>query len=187
MKTSNIIAFCGYKRCGKDFASEHITQNYDYLHYKFANKLKKLVKDLFDFDDEQIEGNKKETIDSVWGVSPRQAMQYIGTDIFQYHMNNLIPSIDKTFWVRTLVNEIKKNKPQNLVISDMRFIHEYEYIKKHLEQYKLTVVKIINNDRKYDDRHISENSFNTIPFDHIVTNTYDSQFTSNIDAIVKNL
>lgn len=185
MTTSNIIALCGYKRCGKDFASEHIVEKYNYLHYKFANKLKKIVKELFDFDDEQIEGNKKENIDSIWGISPRQAMQYIGTEVFQHHMNNLIPGIDKSLWVRTLVNEINKNKPKNIVISDMRFKHEYEYIKKHLNTYKLTVIKIINNDRTYDDNHISENSFNQIPFDHVVTNSFDSQFVTKIENIVE--
>lgn len=187
MTTSNIIALCGYKRCGKDFASEHIVEKYNYSHYKFANKLKKIVKDLFDFDDDQIEGDKKETIDSLWGISPRQAMQYIGTEVFQHHMNNLIPGIDKSFWVRTLVNEINKNKPKNIVISDMRFMHEYEYIKKHLNTYNITVVKIINNDRTYDDNHISENSFNQIPFDHVVTNSFDSQFITNIDAIIRTI
>ena len=186
MKTFNIIAFCGYKRCGKDFASEHIVKNHNYLHYKFANKLKQIVKVLFDFDDEQIEGNKKETIDSLWGISPRQAMQYIGTDVFQHHMNNLIPDIDRKFWAKTLVNEVKRKNPKNLVISDMRFVHEYEYIKEHLDQYKLTVVKIISNN-KHVDTHISENSFNKIPFDHIVINTYDSQFVKDIDVIVKHL
>lgn len=187
MKTFNIIALCGYKRCGKDFASEHIVESYDYLHYKLANKLKKIVKELFDFDDEQIEGNKKETADSTWGISPRHAMQYIGTDVFQHHMNNLIPGIDRTFWVRTLVNEIKKNKPENVVISDMRFMHEYEYIKKHLESYRLTVVKIDNDNRTHDDAHVSEKSFNEIPFDHVVTNSFDSQFLTNIDAIIRTI
>lgn len=187
MRTFNIIALCGYKRCGKDFASEHIVETYDYLHYKLANKLKIIVKELFDFDDDQIEGNKKETTDSTWGITPRQAMQYIGTDVFQHHMNNLIPGIDRTFWVRTLVNEIKKNKPENVVISDMRFMHEYEYIKKHLESYRLTVVKIVNDNRTHDDAHVSEKSFNEIPFDYVVTNGYDSHFVTNIDDIVKNL
>ena len=187
MRIFNIIALCGYKRCGKDFASEHIVENHDYLHYKLANKLKNIVKELFDFDDEQIEGDKKETVDSLWGISPRQAMQYIGTDVFQHHMNDLIPGIDRTFWVRTLVNEIKKNKPKNVVISDMRFMHEYEYIKKHLDTHNLTVVKIINNNRIQDDDHISENSFNQIPYDYVVNNAYDSHFVTNIDAIVKKL
>lgn len=187
MRTFNIIALCGYKRCGKDFASEHIVKKYNYIHYKLATKLKKIVKELFNFNDEQIEGDKKENVDSMWGISPRQAMQYIGTDVFQHHMNKLIPGIDNTFWVRTLVNDIRKNKPENVVISDMRFIHEYDYIKKHLNRYNLTVIKITNDGRTKDDSHISENSFNQIPFDYVITNAYDSQFVTNIDSVVKEI
>ena len=113
-------------------------------------------------------------------------MQYIGTEVFQHHMNNLIPGIDKSFWVRTLVNEINKNKPKNIVISDMRLCMNMN-IKKHLNTYNITVVKIINNDRTYDDNHISENSFNQIPFDHVVTNSFDSQFITNIDDIIRTI
>lgn len=181
---SNIIALCGYKRSGKDFATSHIVDKYDYTHYKFAHKLKQLMRVLFNFDDEQIEGEKKEIIDLNWGITPRHAMQYIGTDIFQNHMNGLIPGIDKTFWVKSFVNDVKKKAPHNIVISDMRFPHEYECIKSQLNSYKLTVIKIINDNNPNVDVHVSETAYNEIPYDFEIHNNYNEDFIKDIDDIM---
>ena len=137
-----IIAICGTKRSGKDVLANHIVNKYGYTKLSFAEPLKELVKQLFNFSDEQvglINGNndEKDTIDERWGLSPRKALQFIGTEVLQHKIQELIPNIGRDYFANILLSKIEDNK--TYVISDLRFIHEYEKIK-HLD---IDIIKVI--------------------------------------------
>jgi len=170
-----LIAVCGRRRSGKDTIAHHLVQTYGYQHLKISKPMKDAMKSLFGFSDEEMESDKKEEIHPVWNVSPRNLMQYIGTDVFRNHIQTTIPGIGESFWVRRFVQSVKDehgNTP--IVVSDMRFINEYNYIYNELT----TDMKVIRVERNHStmvdnrsDCHISEKQYMEIPYDFYLENT----------------
>ena len=183
-----IIALCGFKGCGKDFVANYIHDTCSFEHLKISTKLKDATRLLFDITDDQIEGNKKECIDERWNITPRQMMQFMGTEMFQFKIQELIPECDRNFWIKSFTNAVKANKNKNIVVSDMRFPHEYEYIKKHLITHELIVIRINNNSKKniYDaeDIHVSETEYRQIPIDFQLTNKMTDDIKSPLNTIL---
>lgn len=132
----NIIAICGATRSGKDTIANHIKTHYKYKHRKISYYLKNAIKESFGFTDEQLETDEKDNKDDYWGISPRDVMNFIGTQIFQYEIEKLIPNLNRCFWVNRLLHDCKDEK--NIVISDLRFLHEVEQLSHH----KLTIIKV---------------------------------------------
>jgi len=155
---SRIIAICGAKRSGKDILSKYIVSKYNYKKISFAEPLKNAVKALFNFNDIQVgideengNGYEKDMIDKRWGISPRKALQFFGTEVMQNTINELIP--------------------KNYVISDLRFLHEYNKLKKSEKVKYLIIIKINRPSIICDiDSHISENEYINIPHDIEIIN-----------------
>ena len=113
-------------------------------------------------------------------------MQFIGTDMFQYKLQELFPNIEKTFWIKSLFTDELINKIENenhrVVISDLRFLHEYDLISNIYVPY--SILKVQNNNLEKNDNHISENEFNNIPINAVIlNNTTKQQLYNNIDHI----
>lgn len=164
-----IIAICGRKRSGKDTVANHLCKLFGYKNVKISDQLKIVVKQLFNFTDNQVELDEKESIDIRWGVSPRQAMQFFGTEIMQYEIQKLIPNIGRLFWIRSFIERHIKtiNENDRFIISDMRFLHEYEELKK----YNIFVITI-ERDHVCDHvcDHASEREYLDIPANLIIHN-----------------
>ena len=178
---AKIIAICGLKRSGKDTLANIISEHYTYEHVKISKKLKETCKLLFNFTDDQMEKDFKEEIDPRWGVSPRKCMQYFGTEMMQYQIQNLL-NIGKKFWINSLLNEIDVNEVNNkkYVISDLRFLHEYEEIKKR-NGIIICVNRVLTDkgvDKSTEDLHISEQEYKKFDYDLIIKNdTVESMIT----------
>lgn len=131
-----IIAICGAKRSGKDVLAEHLVSKYNYERVSFAEPLKQAVKNLFNFDDDQVGigkdtgTDKKDIVDERWGITPRTALQFFGTEIMQEKIQEILPNVKRSFFANTLVNYIAAKRDidadKRFVISDLRFLHEYE-------------------------------------------------------------
>ncbi len=161
-----VIGICGYKQSGKDTISE-ILQQYGYDHIKISNTLKAVTKLLFDFTDDQVNGEKKDIVDNYWGISPRQMMQFIGTDVMQFEIQKVMKDVGRNFWINRLIQtELESCKSRCVVISDLRFKHEYEALKK----YGLYVIQVNRPSLLKNDSHISESEFLTIPANEIIIN-----------------
>ena len=187
---SNIIAICGAKRSGKDVLAKHLVATRGFKKLSFAEPLKKAVKELFNFNDIQVGidednavGDEKEIIDERWGISPRKALQFFGTEIMQHAIDELIPNTNKGFLADILLSRISGNSCDSYVISDMRFLHEYNKLKsltKARDACSLIVVKIsrpvVNISEVAGgtgctrDTHISENEYIDIPYDVEIIN-----------------
>ena len=188
-----IIAVCGYKRSGKDTIAKYLNKKYNYKHLKITYKLKECLKLLFDLRDHELETDKKDKINKKWNVTPRKLMQFIGTEIFQYKIQEILPDIDKKFWIKTfltdsLVNNLRNKKDFHIVISDIRFIHEYEELKKL--NIPISVIKVTNDNIMIDSNeelHISEREFIKIPYDKEILNnsTFDDMY-KKIDEYIIN-
>ena len=101
MKTSVVVALCGAKHSGKDLSADWLVQNKGYTHLKFSAPLKDAVASLFGFTPPQMHGRDRESVDPRWDRSPREILQFVGTEMFQYKLQELMPTIGRRFWART--------------------------------------------------------------------------------------
>ena len=75
-----IIGITGKKHNGKDTVGDYY-EKLGFVKLSFAQPLKQVCKCIFDFDNDQLYGDKKEQIDEYWKVKPRTIFQYVGTVI----------------------------------------------------------------------------------------------------------
>jgi hypothetical protein len=197
-KMPKIIAICGAKRSGKDVLADHLVKNYNYKRIAFADPLKVAVKNLFNFDDDQVGigidtgSNRKDIIDDKWGITPRAALQFFGTEIMQEKIQELLPNINKNFFANTLKNHIENaEEDQKFVISDLRFIHEYEMLAniqniQHKDKVIVRVIRPSNNRIRDENPHISEIEYTNIPYDIIMINngTID-EYISRFEKLIR--
>ena len=177
-----IIAICGAKRSGKDVLADYLVKKYNYERLAFADPLKLTVKNLFNFDDDQLgigedKGtDKKDIIDERWGITPRAALQFFGTEIMQEKIQELLPNIKRNFFANTLKNHIENaEEGKKFVISDLRFIHEYDMLANlsniaHKDKMIVRVIRPSKNRTKEQEPHISEVEYTNIPYDIIMIN-----------------
>lgn len=180
-----ILLLCGYRGCGKDTFANYISDRYHYTHKKISKPLKDGLKSIFDFNDEQIEGKLKDVIDTRWGITPRDAMIYLGTDVFQYHIQRNLTNIGRNFWIKQLEHKITKENDSLIVISDLRFWHELQYLK-DVNKHEIKVIKIYNPDlyifQKNADK--SETEHLEFKYDFIVKNENTEEYFRNIDNVM---
>jgi hypothetical protein len=186
IKLPKIIAIIGAKRSGKDVIANYICKKLLYKKIAFADPLKDAVASLFDFSYDQIGyggiGDEKDIVDDRWGITPRKALQFFGTEVMQYKIQELLPGIDRKFFAYTLISKIK-SKNDKYVISDMRFLHEYEELKKIgvfvIRVDRPSVVENINLD---ENVHSSEIEYKNIPYDmHLLNDKGIDEFIENFD------
>lgn len=184
-----LIGLLGKKRTGKDTIADYLCKNYNFKKLSFAKPLKDVCKILFNFNDEQLYGDKKEEIDTNWGTTPRIIMQYLGTDIFRNDINKILPNIGNNFWIkciRTQYQSLLKTDPLiKVVISDVRFQNELDMI----HELDGCVIKIERQNSKnyFEDLHESEKDIDKIKnYDFLIKN--DSTFENlylQVDDIIK--
>lgn len=169
-----IVAVTGLKQSGKDTVANFLIKNYGYAHVSFAYPIKHVLRYLFSWDEEHTDGELKEVVDPFWGVSPRQVMQWFGTEAFQYNLGKHCPKFEETIgrgmWVQRLMKNIKPwENSGKYVISDMRFYHEYEALKK----YGAYTIRVERQSAMHDDLHASETSILDLPVDVVIENNAD--------------
>ena len=155
-----IIGFLGKKRSGKDTICDYLVNNYKFKKVAFADKIKEVAKILFDLNDEELFGYKKEKILDNYNITPRDFYQKFGTEIMQNDIYKYLPKLEKKipkklFWAVSTFNKINKMKLEgnkNFCISDVRFKHEVDYIKKQGG----IIIKILRKELVKNDKHKSE-------------------------------
>ena len=150
-----IIGIAGNKRHGKDTIGNYLIEKYGFEKISFAQPIKDIIKMLFNFSDEQLNGDLKEVIDENWNFSPRFIMQFIGSSF----RNNIQDDI----WIKILENKIKNDK--KYVITDLRYVNENEFINRN-NGIKIRVKRnILSN-----DTHESEQYVNMLDVDYEIDN-----------------
>lgn len=179
-----LIGIVGNKQSGKSTFADYLVDKYNFTTQAFADPIKNGVKIFFDFDDEQMEGVLKEIIDKRWGISPRQALQIIGTDIFREHLPNTVPglkNLGNQFWIERFKIWYRRNKDKNIIVSDVRFPNEAKLIK----DLGGDIVKVQRNSIKNEDNHISESLIDKIEYDSIIMNDFPLKiYYEHIDTLM---
>ena len=107
---------------------------------RFADPLKDLVANLFGWDRERMDSDHeyKETVDPYWGISPRVALQKIGTEMFRngvlYTEFKINIWVDKFYLTCSNLIEANNRLGENRIIfcPDVRFHDEFVAIKDRL-------------------------------------------------------
>jgi len=119
-----LIIGLGYKAgVGKSTVAQQLRERHRFSEFALADALKDTVAPLFDWDRDDLEDQDfKKTIDENWGITPRQALQTLGTDCVR-------KAFGDDFWVKRLELAMRKQKCKLVVITDVRFRNEAESIK----------------------------------------------------------
>lgn len=188
-----IIGLVGKKHVGKDLTASFFEAN-DFVKLSFATTLKEAVKILFGWNDKQVNENK-EIIDNNWNIAPREVLQLLGTDFLRLKLedklNKEIEFNGKknkfSFHIKNLflqnIELFKQNK--NIIISDVRFIDEYNFIK----WLGGKTIKINRNVESNEySNHISETELDKInDFDFTIDNNFSiGHLNKIVNLIVEN-
>lgn len=117
-----IIGLTGKKQSGKSTVASYLEQEHVFLPMAFATPLKTALVVMFGWSERHMEGDLKEVIDPLTGVTPRHAMQTLGTE---WGRNLIHPDI----WLRLMEHNIKANPNTDIVITDVRFENEATLIR----------------------------------------------------------
>lgn len=185
-----ILGLIGEKGHGKDTVGNYLKEHHypNLLEFNFADPMKEAVKNIFDFSHEQVHDQKlKETIDPRWGITPRRALEVVGTELFQYDIRNHIPELDqlgRTFWVYRFKIWYQKQINPKILIKDIRFPHEHNSLK----EINATTIKIYNPNIKNNGNHASETEQVLIEnYDYLIINNGTlSDLYKKIDKIMSN-
>lgn len=130
-----LIGIMGTKGSGKDTCGDYLIEKYGFIKKSFADPLKKACQELFLFSNEQVFGTQeqKETPDPRWfGCTPRTALQYVGTELLRDQLDKIMPGLgNNIFTYRFQIwyqEEAKKNPNLRVVISDVRFQNEIDFV-----------------------------------------------------------
>lgn len=134
---TKIIGLLGFINSGKGTVANQLVIEYNFRQDSFASSLKDVCASLFDWPRHLLEGDTEESRvwreqpDEWWAnalsipnFSPRLAFQLIGTNSLRNHFN-------EDLWFLTLQNRIRKNLTQHMVISDVRFPNEIDFVRKN--------------------------------------------------------
>jgi hypothetical protein len=141
-----LIAFSGLAGCGKSTAASLLEMHYGFQRIRFAGPLKDMLR-VIGLSNDEIEGDLKEKpCELLCGKTPRQAMQWLGTEWGRQMIGN-------DFWIgiwRKLAQEALQYKP--VVVEDCRFLNEAGAV------WALggTIVRLNGKGPKIDTGHASE-------------------------------
>tara|TARA_Y200000002_G_C22393435_1_gene542520 strand:- start:92 stop:667 length:576 start_codon:yes stop_codon:yes gene_type:complete len=188
-----IIGLVGKKNVGKDLVASFFESN-DFIKLTFASTLKEAVKILFNWSDKQV-NDDKEIIDPNWNITPREILQLLGTEFLRFKLDDKLSKEiefkgnkkDFSFHIKDLfLRNIKLfNEDKNIVISDVRFIEEYNFIK----WLGGKTVKINRNVKKNEfSYHISETQLDQInDFDFTIENNFSiGHLNKIVNILVEN-
>jgi len=183
-----IIGITGFKQSGKSTIATYLKENYGFYVVNFADPIKEICKVLFNWADEHVNGSLKEIVDPRWGISPRHALQVIGTEIGQVYFCEAFPEfktlVGRQLWVKLAEYKIESLKDQftKIAIGDVRFPHE-----SYLFQKPGNMLWRVCRNSTYDpsDLHESEIHIPHLPADVQIDNNgnYESLF-SQIDYFI---
>lgn len=174
-----LIGFSGKKGSGKSYFADYLVNNKLFIKLSFASPLKEITKILFNLSDEDVKDPiKKELINPKFNASPRELMQWLGTDIMREEFNKKF-NYSGSIWIDNVKDKVKTllDNNKDVVIDDVRFQNEVDMI----HSLGGIVINLRNNlDNTLNNStstHSSENQKLTFNYEFVndksYSNTYD--------------
>lgn len=176
-----IIGVTGIAGSGKDtfaLVAKEMEQKTD--QFAFAGPLKDACKILFNFSHDQLHDQEtKEIQDGRWKKSPREILQWLGTDVLRNQIN-------EDFFVMNMKQRIDDSKAEYIIVTDVRFPNEAEFIRSLGGK----VVKIVRDNKKTGGKttkyssHVTEQGIPDNLVDAIIENNSSiEEFKNNIRLV----
>lgn len=137
------ILITGHAREGKSTLANELSEHYKINQYALADPLKRLTDSLFQLFCIDPPHLKKDM---------RPYYQYIGTELCR-------GTFGENIWCETLDKKLTSDDTI-FIISDIRFVNEYEYFSK---KYSTFVIRVYNPDANLRLEHVSEQEIDLIP------------------------
>lgn len=185
-----IIGITGKLGSGKSTLAQHLVDEHGYTEYSFATPLKQ-IGEIFGFTKEELYGTQEQklAINSEWGISGREFLQKVGTELFRDRLREVLPEMrmESSVWVEIFRHTYKKC-PKKYVISDVRFLDEAIIIKSLGGILFLTERdNDVASENKTELSHKSEKELEQIRTDYKVDNNLFSieEARDYVDAILE--
>ena len=160
-----LIGITGRKRSGKDTVAAYLRDKYRFVRYQMASPLKKAVCALFGWDPDIVEdGPEKEKIDPRYGISPRQAMQFMGFELGKElggRFTEFETTTGRLLYVKRMVQFVQANEHVNIVIPDIRMPYEIEAIQNRGGR----ILRVVRDTKINPDIHATEMFVDTMEVD----------------------
>lgn len=170
-----LIALTGYKRSGKDTLADALCSvSPKMVKARPFAIFKEALGQWFGFDEEQMNGSRKEEIDMRWGFSPRQIFQVFGTEIMKRDLSYRIPLFGEVtgnmVWARVFTEWFnRQDQRYDYVVADWRFPEEQ--LAMNLLYTKVVFVKVESERWSHSvDKHSSEAYIDVMPVDYVAHN-----------------
>jgi hypothetical protein len=172
-----LIGITGKARAGKDTIATHLAHTHAFTRIAFADPLKLAAQQMFGLTNTQTwDDNLKETVIPMWGLSPRQIFQRLGTDAMR-------GTFGQDVWLRRFVLSYHiLRDTDDVVVPDVRFDNEAMLIK----DMGGTLIQVIRGDglRGDDGIHASEAGVVVSPDIVIVNQGSIADLKHNIDRVL---
>lgn len=177
-----MIGITGKIGSGKDTIADYLVSKYNYTKLSLAEPIKSALAAMLDEPIENFyDRNLKEQHIPELGLSRRQLAETLGTEWGRYTIKNYIGNQD--FWLKLLKYKISKNNLQRIVVPDVRFDNEVNFIREN----KGIIINVIRPSFNIESDHISNN--NNLSYDVRIYNNYNTveEFLSSIDSEIQTI
>lgn len=150
--TPLIIGIAGRARSGKTTISDQLVECYRFTTLSFAEPIYQAARAIFGFNDGDFEGENKESVNEYWGISPRKALQLLGTEAGRRVFG-------EDLWIKNAklrLNEHIKRGRCRFVVSDVRYEDEAEFIRTYSPLSYVWHVRRKGGTRISESAHLSE-------------------------------
>lgn len=116
----NVILLTGKAGCGKDYLGNYLSSNFGYNKIAIADKLKEQASSLLDIPLEKFYRDKDKSLNFYGKITtPRELLQQLA---------DIIQPINPHKWVSLLDVFFESSKKDRIVLTDLRFKHEYDWL-----------------------------------------------------------
>lgn len=149
-----LVGLMGKIGSGKTTVAQILVNNFGFIKVSFADPLKQMLVNakILTYDEAFV--NKT--------PYAREMLQKIGTNLIRNQ-------IDKDFWVKKteyLINKLCEKGAEKIVIDDVRFPNEWDFIKRMGG----IIIKIVDIENSNNNDHESESYVDMLPFDYLIEN-----------------
>lgn len=125
-----LIGLTGKARSGKDTVADYLAEHYRFKTTAFAKPIKDGCKAMFGLTDEHVYGDLKEVVIPEYGCSPRQMLQWCGTEFGREMVHPDIWLMQVRHQWEAMRETAAETFHSGLVVTDVRFENEAELIRK---------------------------------------------------------
>lgn len=161
-----LVGLTGRARSGKDTVADHLVACFGFRKVSIAEPLKEVCRVVFGWSDDQLHGHAKDHELPDVEATPRQVMQFVGTELFRVRLGERFPALGTNVWVDALAREIDQNPDESLVVADVRFPNEAQTIRE-----RGGIIIHVDRNCGSSDEHSSETAHRFIAPDYTVFNT----------------